>query len=106
MALFPPWLYYDGSTSNQRSAGYHFLLNRPVAGTYEEMFGFDDDMTTEFVRVRLNGIRLTLQILTLWFLAAGGSLLSGGRRWSGGCLLTQGLLGILLLIALILTGKF
>ena len=54
MALFPPWLYYDGSTSNQRSAGYHFLLNRPVAGTYQEMFGFDDDMTTEFVRVRLN----------------------------------------------------
>jgi len=26
MILFPPWLYNDGYTSNQASAGYHFLF--------------------------------------------------------------------------------
>lgn len=65
MIFFPPWLYKDGYTSNQASAGYHFLFAPPGVKTYEEMFGFSTDLPTRFVRVRFNYVRLVVQILTL-----------------------------------------
>jgi len=106
MILFPPWLYYDGYTSNQASAGYHFFLSSPAVTTYEEMFGFSTDMPTQFVQVRLNFLRLLVQIFTLWFLAGGWSLaLRGDAKWMSGCLLSHGFLGILLLI-LLMSSKF
>ncbi|MEK6286431.1 MAG: hypothetical protein AABO57_11870 [Acidobacteriota bacterium] len=106
MVLFPPWLYYDGNTSNQRSAGYHFLFSPPHIKTYDEMFGFDDDMPTQYVRVRLNVIRLITQLLTLAFLVMGLDLkLQRDSPGLSGCLLAQGTCGILLLI-LLMSSKF
>src|SRR6185295_5970701 len=97
MILFPPWLYNDGYTSNQASAGYHFLFTPPGIKTYEEMFGFSTGLPTKFVR-------LAVQILTLWFFSAGASLAAkGGSKWESGCLLSLGVLGVLLLILLMIS---
>jgi hypothetical protein len=103
MVLFPPWLYFDTNTSNQRSAGYHFLFSRPPVKTYEEMFGFvpSDRMPTQYARVSLNGIRLIIQLLTVVFLTAGiGLRLRGNSSWSSGCFMALGICGIVLLILL------
>jgi len=107
MVVFPPWLYFDGNTSNQRSAGYHFFHSPPPVKSYEEMFGFPaDDMPAPFVRVRLNVIRLMAQVLSLAFLVMGLDLKLGGYNPGlSGCLLTQGVCGILLLI-LLMSSKF
>jgi hypothetical protein len=104
MILFPPWLYNDGYTSNQASAGYHFVFTPPRVKTYEEMFGVSTDLPTEFVRVRFNYLRLAVQLLTLWFLSAGASLAAkGGSKWESRCLLSLGVLGVLLLILLMIS---
>lgn len=104
MILFPPWLYNDGYTSNQASAGYHFLFAPPGVQTYEEMFGFSTDLPTKFVRVRFNYVRLVVQILTLWFFSAGASLAAkAGSKWESGCLLSLGVLGVLLFIVLMIS---
>ncbi len=107
MVVFPPWLYFDGNTSNQRSAGYHFFHSPPQVKSYEEMFGFPaDDMPTQFVSVRLNVIRLMAQLLSLAFLVMGLDLkLRGESPGLSGCLLTQGVCGVLLLI-LLMSSKF
>ena len=107
MVVFPPWLYFDGFTSNQRSAGYHLFLSPPPIKSYGEMFGFvADDMPTQFVRVRLNIIRLTTQLLTLAFLFMGLDLkLHGEGSWLSGCLLAQGVCGILLMV-LLMSSRF
>lgn len=107
MVAFPPWLYFDGNTSNQRSAGYHFLLSRPPVKSYQEMFGsVSDDMSTEFVRVRLNVIRLITQFLTILFLVMGIDLkLTENSSAMSGCLLIHGICGILLLV-LLMSSKF
>ena len=87
IVLFPPWLYFDGNTSNQASAGYRFLLNRPNPSTYEEMFGIPEDefLTTMFVRVRLNFHRLITQLVFAIFLITGLVLRFGkARSWSHG----------------------
>jgi len=104
MILFPPWLYDDGYTSNQVSAGYHFVVTPPGIKTYEEMFGVSTDLPTEFVRVRFNYLRLAAQILTLWFFSAGASAAAkGGSKWESRCLLSLGVLGVLLLILLMIS---
>jgi hypothetical protein len=104
MFLFPPWLYDDGYTSNQASAGYHFVFAPAGVKTYEEMFGVSADSPTEFVRVRFNFVRLTVQILTLWFFSAGASAAAkGGSKWESRCLLSLGVLGVLLLILLMIS---
>ena len=103
MVLFPPWLYFDGNTSNQRSAGYHFFFSPPAVKSYDEMFGFPfGDMQTQFVRVRLNGLRLIAQVLTLAFFAAGLVLKLQGD-WSYPLFLAVGICGIALLILLMLS---
>jgi len=87
MLLSPPWLYFDGNTSMQASAGYHFFLCRPKVSTYEEMFGLADDevLTTKFVRVKLNGIRLMTQLSITFFLITGFALRFGEQRsWAYG----------------------
>ena len=105
MILFPPWLYFDGNTSNQRSAGYHFILDSPRVKTYEQMFGFAaDNMPTQFVRVRLNYIRLITQFLTVSFVSMGLDL-KLESSWSSGCFMALGVLGILALI-LLMSSKF
>jgi len=49
MILFPPWMYFDGSTSSRASAGCHFILNPRRVKSYEQMFGiYDDGLSTEF----------------------------------------------------------
>jgi hypothetical protein len=103
--LFPPWLYFDGNTSNQASAGYHFFRSPPPVKSYEEMFGFaGDDMPLRAVSVRLNIIRLITQVLTLAFLVMGLDVkLHGDGSWLSGCLLTQAVCGILLLVLLMLS---
>jgi len=105
MVVFPPWLYFDGNTSNQRSAGYHLFHSPPPVKSYEEMFGFPaDDMATQFVRVRLNVIRFIVQLLSLVFLVMGLDLKLGGYNPGlSGCLLIQGVCGVLLLILLMST---
>ena len=107
MVLFPPWPYFDGNTSNQRSAGYHFFHSPPPVKSYEEMFGFPaDDMPIQFVSVRLNVIRLIAQFLSLSFLVMGFDLkLQGESPGLSDCLLTQGVCGVLLLI-LLMSSKF
>ena len=35
--VFPPWVYEDGWTSAQRSAGYHFLTKPPAVKSQSEM---------------------------------------------------------------------
>jgi hypothetical protein len=35
--VFPPWVYEDGWTSRQRSAGYHFLTKPPAVKSQSEM---------------------------------------------------------------------
>ena len=100
MIVFPPWLYYDGNTSNQRSAGYHLLFCPPGLKSYEEMFGFAaDDMPTQFVRVKLNVFRLITQVLSVFFLFGGVDLkLQYDRAW---VLVTAlGICGVLLLVLL------
>jgi hypothetical protein len=76
MVLVPPWLYLDGNTSNQESAGYHFLFNPPPVTTYQEMFGVPEDevWTTRAVRVHMNWIRLTVQILAVVLFGMGFAL--------------------------------
>ena len=99
MVLFPPWLYIDENTSYQKSAGYHFLVSPPPVKQYEEMFGFQNDMPTQSVRVVLNLARLITQILTLAFFAAGLVLQLQGD-WSSGIFLAIGIIGVMLLILL------
>jgi hypothetical protein len=98
--VFPPWLYYDGNTSNQRSAGYHFLFCAPGLKSYEEMFGFSaHDTPTQVVAVKPNIIRLIVQILSVFFLFGGIDLkLQYDRAW---VLVTAlGICGVLLLVLL------
>jgi hypothetical protein len=73
MILFPPWIYFDGNTSNQRSAGYHFLFSPPHVTTYEEMFGIagDEVFTIRAVRIYINKMRLVVQILIVIFFGTG-----------------------------------
>lgn len=104
MVLFPPWLYFDGYTSNQASAGYHLLFNPPPVTAYEEMFGIpgDDVLTTRFVRVYLNKVRLTMQVLIVVFLTVG--LLLRQREpgsVTSGCFIGLGLCAIGLLILML-----
>jgi hypothetical protein len=105
MVVFPPWFYFDANTSNQRSAGYHFLLSPPPLKNYEEMFGFVyDDMPPQFVSVHLNRLRLITQLLTVAFLTIGlGLRLRGNSSLSSGCLMALGICGVLLLILLMST---
>lgn len=100
MIVFPPWLYYDGYTSNQRSAGYHLLFCAPGLKSYEEMFAFEgDDMPTQFVVVKLNVIRLITQILSVFFLFGGLDLkLQHDRAWP--LITALGICGVLLLVLL------
>ena len=35
--VFPPWVYEDGWTSAQRTAGYHFLTKPPAVKSQNEM---------------------------------------------------------------------
>jgi hypothetical protein len=99
MVLFPPWLYIDEYTSNQKSASYHFFFRPPPVKTYEEMFGFDTELPTQYVRVQLNVLRLITQILTLAFFAVGFVLKYQGD-WSSGIYLAIGILGMVVLILL------
>lgn len=108
MLLFPPWLYFDSNTSNQRSAGYHIFFNRPRVTSYEEMFGMpaDEVLTTRFVRVSLNGIRLVTQLVFVIFLTIGMVLRFGQpRSWSHRLYSAVALLAGVFLV-LLLTVKF
>jgi hypothetical protein len=73
LGLFPPWLYKDENTSNQRSAGYHFIQSPPSIKSYEEMFGIAEDEyhTTRFVRATINIFRLFAQMVAVILLLAG-----------------------------------
>lgn len=108
--LCPPWLYYDGSTSNQASAGYYPFFNPPPVTTYLQMFGQSDDdvLSTRFVRVQLNGIRLTVQILGLAFLTTGLMLRLRKQRLGSpsGCFMTLGIATICLYVLLVLSKKY
>ena len=104
MVVFPPWLYVDDVNPNQKSAGYHFLFGRPSVKSYEEMFGFvpDDKMPTKYVRVRLNGIRLTSQILTVVFFAFWrGIKLRGDSQASSAPFLALGICCVVVFILLV-----
>ncbi|HEU4391405.1 MAG TPA: hypothetical protein VFV34_26635 [Blastocatellia bacterium] len=110
MVLFPPWLYYDGNTSNQAFGGYHSIFTPPSVTTYLQMFGLADDeiYTTRFVRVQLNGVRLTVQVLTVAFFTV-GLMLSFRRRRLGspsGFFIALGIMTACLLILLVWSQKY
>lgn len=111
MILFPPWTYFDGNTSNQGAAGYHFVHSPPSLSTPEEMFGIpSSEMSTEFVRVKLNGLRLIGQEFVLVFLTAGLYKMMKGRESllaisEGIGPLIVGLMMLLALIFLVLTSN-
>lgn len=60
MLLFPPWEYFDRSTSGQRAAGYHFFLSPP--DPKKANFTYPPGIRSNIV-VRKNLVRLTLQLL-------------------------------------------
>lgn len=104
MLILPPWLFFDGNTSNHASAGYHLLFNPPSVGTYEHMFGIpgDEVLTTNFARVYVNKIRLTAQILIVVFLAAGLTLSRMRQRIAASaCFIALGLCATGFLVLLI-----
>jgi hypothetical protein len=105
MFLFPPWLYYDANTSNQASAGYHFLFSPPPVKTYEQLFGIpgDEVLTTRHVRARMNVTRLITQILSLLFIAMGLQQRQRGRPVLAGCLIGLGLCTIGLFTLLVMS---
>jgi hypothetical protein len=73
MFLFPPWLYIDENTSNQRTAGYHFINSPPPMKSHEEMFGFSeyDYYNPRAVRKVINLFRLFVQMIVTLFIISG-----------------------------------
>jgi hypothetical protein len=73
MFLFPPWLYIDENTSNQRSAGYHFINSPPPIKSHEEMFGTSeyDYYNPRAVRKIINPFRLFAQVIVMLFIISG-----------------------------------
>lgn len=73
MLLFPPWLYIDENTSNQRSAGYRFINSPPPIQSHEEMFGTPeyDYYNPRAVRKTINLFRLFVQMIVTLFIISG-----------------------------------
>jgi hypothetical protein len=108
--LFPPWLYFNNNTSGQKSAGYHFFRSPPTITDPEKIFDLSyeqrwDDPEEEIPRrrsfsVKLNGIRLFVQVSFLLFLTYG--LFEVWGRTDAGCGAAVGFAGAGLLFALLL----
>jgi hypothetical protein len=60
MLLFPPWEYFDPDSSGRIEAGYHFFLKPPVPQRerLKHVVRFP-----EIVRVRMNEVRLIIQLV-------------------------------------------
>jgi len=59
--VFPPWVYEDGWTSAQRSAGYHFLTRPPEVKSQNEMkriFGRPIEVPDHYFAVHRDRARL------------------------------------------------
>jgi hypothetical protein len=81
--LFPPWLYVDYRFSTKRSAGYHYRFSPPAAPSPAEMrrlFPFPGDDPTQFIKVRLDNLRLYIQRIIITSLAIGLLLVWRERR--------------------------
>ena len=91
MLLFPPWDYFDSDTSGRRSAGYHFFLLPPEPRPVKDVFG--PPRYPHMTKIRVDDLRLTLQLLITAPTVAGLATLFRGKR---SIILT--LLGILFLL--------
>ncbi|HZH29925.1 MAG TPA: hypothetical protein VEY11_04120 [Pyrinomonadaceae bacterium] len=81
--MYPPWLYKDGSTSRQLSAGYHFLGSPPAPAPYEKMkeiFSIPDTDPPHYFRSHKDELRQYLQSIILAFLTLGSLLVAGARQ--------------------------
>jgi hypothetical protein len=78
--LFPPWLYEDGNTSTERSAGYHHS-EPPIKSPAEmkALFALSDRDVPSF-SVYPDLLRLYGQRIALPFLLLGGLLLLRDER--------------------------
>jgi hypothetical protein len=63
MILFPPWGYFDIDSSGKSSAGYHFILTPPPLKSPQEMFGVSQMHVPNTMRVRIDDVRLIVQLL-------------------------------------------
>ena len=99
--LFPPWLYEDGWTSAERSAGYHFILGRgPEVKPYAEMkkiFSIPDGdpehgFTARQDLARLYGQRFIIIFSTVGLLLVFSERRSLAKEILGGASLCVGLL--------------
>src|SRR5260221_14715718 len=77
MLLFPPWDYFDPDSSAKSRAGYHFFLTppSPKTATFSYKVRFPD-----IVRVRLDDLRLLIQLLITIPTTIGLVLLLGSKR--------------------------
>src|SRR6266404_8349871 len=77
MLLFPPWDYFDPDSSGKSRAGYHFFLTPPNPKTaiFSYKVRFPD-----LIRVRLNKLRLLIQLLITIPTTIGLALLLGSKR--------------------------
>jgi hypothetical protein len=81
--LFPPWLYEDGWTSAQRSAGYHSHYSPPEIKSELEMrklFLLPDSERPHYFSVQRDLARLHGQRIAIPFLAIGFLLVFSSRR--------------------------
>ena len=77
MLLFPPWDYFDPDTSGRSSAGYHFFLSPPDSkgATFRYQVRFPN-----LVRLKMNDIRLVLQLLITIPTTIGLAFIFGSNR--------------------------
>jgi hypothetical protein len=83
--LFPPWLYEDGWNSDERSAGYHFIVaQKPEVKSYPEMlqiFSIPQNEPEHGFSVRKDTLSLYEQRFSITFLMLGLlSILDGRKR--------------------------
>lgn len=80
--LFPPWVYENGQTSAQYSAGYYFLFNSPKIKSDTEMrkqLSIPDNVPVSFHAQR-DLARFTAQIMAVPFLAIGFLLTLANKK--------------------------
>lgn len=82
--IFPPWLYKDRHTSQERSAGYHFIFGeKPEIKPYPEMqqiFTIVDSTPIHNFSVNKDYLQIYSQRLSLFFLISGFLLLLSTQR--------------------------
>jgi hypothetical protein len=82
--LFPPWLYEDGWNSEERSAGYHFILaQKPEVRFYPEMrriFSIPQNEPEHGFSIRKDTQSLYEQRFSITFLMLGLLLILDERK--------------------------